>query len=264
VAADYAPISTFASEAPPASLCVVVSQRLSPNARVPLSRASAYQRVLLVTSVDDEDATARGVRVVKHGPCDEDGLFLRVIGPAAANATVIRLAGALLGTADGPVAGLREALATAGERATKAMHGIDPLALADIVGLVAIGPDTALCEGLRHKLLEALGRTHPPLWDLCALVHGPLQSFYERPATLVLFERETTPPDLTKRLASVLHPERHRVVRLRSALPGPFALLDFDLQLDHLVLAALRASPRDLAAWPAKGCDAPLYELGLT
>ena len=109
--------------------------------------------------------------------------------------------------------------------------------------------------------LEGLGRPCP-LWDLCALVHGPLQSFYEREATLVLFEREGTRSDLGARLGRVLDPTRHALVRLRSAVPGPLALVDFDLQLDWLLVEALRGSARDLAEWPGKGRDTALYDLG--
>ena len=270
--ADFTPISSFIEAAPPADVCVVVSQRLSPNALVPLARAGAYRHVLLVTTLDEGDLAraaprAGDVRLLKHGPRDEDGLLLRLIGPAAASATILRLvrevANRLAPESHAP--DVAPALESARDRASKAMLGIDPRALFDVAGLVAVGTDVALCEGLRHKLLEGLGRAHPPIWDLCALVHGPLQSFYERTATLVLFERETAgsrTSELPSLLARVLHPDRHNLVRLRSALPGPHALLDFDLQLDHLVLEALRAQPRDLVEWPGKGRDAPLYDLG--
>ena len=93
---------------------------------------------------------------------------------------------------------------------------------------------------------------------------GFFESFYDREATLVLLERENpTTQDLTARLMRVLDPARHHVVRLRSSLPGPYALLDFELQLDWLVVDALENRPRDLVDWPGKGCDAPLYELGI-
>jgi len=89
VLAEFASISSFVEGAPRADTCVVVSQRLSPNARVPLARASSYAHTVLVTTVDDGP---KGVRVVKHGPRDEPGLLLRVAGPAAAMATCIQIA----------------------------------------------------------------------------------------------------------------------------------------------------------------------------
>jgi hypothetical protein len=257
--ADFAPVSSFADGAPPADACVVVSQGLSPNARLPLARIGSYARTVLVTTVDADDLRARGVIVVQHGPAAEGDLLLRVVGPAAANATVLRIAAAVGAGDDGGDVG--EALATAGARAKRALGDADAAALFDLAGLVAAGADAELAEGLRHKLLEGLGISEPPVWDVCSIVHGPLQSFYERDATLVLLERDGRRTDLTDRLTRVLLP-RHRVVRLRSALPGALALLDWDLQLDHLVLAALRARPRDLVDWPGKGRDAPLYDLG--
>ncbi|HEY1954873.1 MAG TPA: hypothetical protein VGH28_04660 [Polyangiaceae bacterium] len=261
--ADFAPISSFADGAPAADACVVVSQGLSPNARLPLARAAAYARMILVTAHDADHA---GVAIVRHGPASEDGLLLRVVGPAAANATVVRLAKAITRETNGNGAShsppdVGGALATARQRALDALGDHEPASMFELAGLVASGDDTTLCDGLRHKLLEGLGRTHPPIWDVCALVHGPLQSFYERDATLLSIEREPSRGDLHERLARVLLP-RHRVVRLRSKLPGALAVLDFDLQLNHLLVEALRARPRDLAEWPGKGCDGALYELG--
>jgi hypothetical protein len=261
VLADFAPISSFAEEPPHADVCVVVSQRLSPNARVPLSRAASFAHTLLVTTVDE---APRGVRIVKHGPRDEPGLLLRVAGPAAAMATCIQIAHevASFNQRNGlsvPVAPLEGALRSARERASAGSGSLHELA-----GFVALGGDVALADGLRNKVLEGLGVAHPPVWDLCGLVHGPLQSFYDRQATLVLLERDNrTTRNLTARLMRVLDPARHHVIRLRSSLPGAYALLDFELQLDWLVVDALEARPRDLVDWPGKGCDAPLYELGI-
>ena len=271
--ADFAPISSFAESAPPGDACVVVSQGLSPNTSIPLARAGDYARMMLVTA---SRADHRDVVAVRHGPSNEDGLLLRVVGPAAATATVVRLAKAITHETNGNGAShahdLDGALDTARARALAALHDVDPAALFDVVGIVASGADTALCDGLRHKLLEGLGRGHPPVWDVCGLVHGPLQSFYERDALLLVVEREPPPdppqagrrahltPDFHERLARVLLP-RHRIVRLRSRLPGALAVLDFDLQLDHLLVEALQARPRDLAEWPGKGRDGALYEL---
>jgi hypothetical protein len=222
--AEHVPISSFLGEAPPSGdVCAVVSQCLSPNARLPLAHAKSYAEMLLLTTVGD---VPDGICTIRHGPRDEEGLLLRVVGPAVANVIAMRFTGH-----EPPPD--RSALADARRRAEAATGGLDPRALHDIVGLVAMGPDVALCDGLRHKMLEALGRVHP-VWDLCGIVHGPLQSFYDRQATLVTLEREGASSELFERLASVLHPERHRVVRL----------------------------PRDLLEWPGKGRDAPLYELG--
>jgi hypothetical protein len=264
VLAEFAPISSFAHEAPRADVCVVVSQRLSPNARVPLSRSASYAHTLLVTTVDGSADAPNDVRVVKHGPRDEPGLLLRIAGPAAAMATCIQIAHEIAsfharnGLAT-PVVELEGAFASARARVSPSSGSLHELA-----GFIALGGDVALAEGLRNKVLEGLGGAHPPVWDLCGLVHGPLQSFYDREVTLVLLERDdATTKDLTARLMRVLDPARHHVIRLRSSLPGAYALLDFEIQLDWLVVDALEKRPRDLVDWPGKGCDAPLYELGI-
>lgn len=260
VVAEYAPISSFIDGVPRAADapggpngCVVVSQRLSPNARFPIARVAEYERMVLVTSVED---APRNVEIARHGPREEDGLFLRVIGPAAAGATILRLASA---TSPPNVA---SALASSRARALGALaeSGARADALFDVAAIVTTGELAAHCVGLEHKLLEGLGRA-APIVDLCALVHGPLQSFYDRDAVIIVLARDATRA-LMARLARVLNPERHRVVRLESSLPRAFARVDFDLMLDHLLVEALRARPRDLADWPGKGRDSALYDLG--
>nr|MCU0684246.1 hypothetical protein [Polyangiaceae bacterium] len=103
--ARFAPLSSFLPErdAPPADALVIFSQGLSPNARLALERASAYERALLVTGLEPDahappaspartlaDYQARGLGIWCHPPPSEDGLLLRVQGPAAATLTAYR------------------------------------------------------------------------------------------------------------------------------------------------------------------------------
>jgi len=279
ILAEFAPVSAFVGEPPAADVCVVVTQALSPNARLALARQHAYAHTVLVTTQTAKtnaivaSAEASGVVVVSHGPPEEDGLLLRVVGPACASAAVVSLSLHLVRASGGPrselawadhLGDVASAIDGAGARAAAALAGRNPRALLDVAGFVAAGEDGALFDGFRHKVLEGLGRSQPPLWDTCGVAHGPLQSFYDRRATVISLERAGSPTngELVARLERVLDSGRHTLIRLGSALPGPLALFDLDAQLDHLIVAALRAAPRDLANWPGKGRDEPLYGLG--
>ena len=66
---------------------------------------------------------------------------------------------------------------------------------------------------------------------------------------------------LLDRLERVLHPARHRLIRLSATTPGAMAVFEHGAGLDRLMISALEARPRDLNCWPAKGVDEPLYGL---
>lgn len=270
VPAVFHPVTSFLEEtAPEGAVLVVVSQRLSPNARLPLRHRGRYEATILVTTLDpatDEQARAlasEGVCVVVHGPAAEDGLLLRVQGPAVANLTILRVALAVRAARGLPLPRWASALDRFELRAAE-HEPIASEAFFDPIAFVACGEDVSLAHGLRHKLLEGLVNGEPHVWDGCGIVHGPLQSFYERRQLLLALVREGDGPSLgvMTRLAKVLDPARHRMLVLRTRLPGPLALFELDLALDALLVAALEARPRDLGNWPGKGVDAPIYELG--
>ena len=276
VVAELAPVSAFFEDPPRGEVLVVVSQRLCPNARLALAARGAFRETVLLTTLSaSSDATvaalvAEACRVVTHGPTDEPLLLLRVLGPAVATVVALRLVIEVARVLGAPaphwadaIAEVPRAAASAARQAEEAMRGFDASILLDRMVLVTTGRDRAHGEGLRLKVIEALGRHEPALWDVCGLVHGPLQSFFDDTATVVALERETPASmELVDRLARILRPPRHRLVRLRARLPGPLAAVEHDAALDALVVRALEAAPRDLVDWPAKGKDGPLYELG--
>jgi hypothetical protein len=269
VPAIFHPVTSFLGDtSPQGAVLVVVSQRLSPNARLPLRHRGRYGATILVTTLDpaaDEQAralAAEGVCLVVHGPVTEDGLLLRVQGPAVANLMVLRLALAVRIAQSLPKPAWASALE--GFAPNAAEHEALPSdALFDPIAFVACGEDVSLACGLRHKLLEGLGSGEPHIWDGCGIVHGPLQSFYERRQLLLALLRTGDEPTLGvfARLEKVLDPTRHRMLVLRATLPGPLALFELDLALDALLVGALEVRPRDLGNWPGKGVDAPIYEL---
>lgn len=273
----FVPLSCFYGEGAAAlaraGTLVLFSQGLSPNARLAL-RAPASRRVL-ITAVPPlqagdapESAAAQvergGALVLRHGPLAEDQILLRVQGPAAASLLGLRLLAALARAAGRAPAweGLlpqvpAAVLAAAGvAAAAQALHG--PLAF------VTSGGYGELCHGLRWKLLEGLWREEPPCWDVLQVAHGPLQSFYEGSMTLLGLRRPEEPEELYQRLRQVLVPARHTLLLMPARLPAPLSFFEHDAQCNALLLRALQERPRDLRAWPARGRDQALYDLGLS
>lgn len=290
IAAEYIPLSEFVAPEPGASSTVaadwpvargtliVFSQGLAPNARFPLLHAQRFRRCLLVTAVTPKPADsamqspdvsaiaaaaqARGVEVLTLPPSDEDGLLLRVVGPA-----VHALAAAWLAGCD--PAWLRQVPTVY----AAADDGLPPASLrqGDMlpkVALIASGRYASACFGLRWKLLEGLQQGDPPIWDLLQVAHGPLQSIWRRPQTLLVLKRQAATHEaaLHAALSQVFQPPLHGIVTLTaSRLPGLLAYFEHDAQLNACVLDGLTPRPGqptiDLISWPGRGHDGPLYNL---
>ncbi len=268
--AEFVPLSSFAlGDAPLGDALAVFSQELSPNARLGLAARSNYAHALLVTATPERPharaAAIDGVVVCAHPPSSEASLLLRVLGPAAASIAALRLAeevaedpGAILSRET--VEALPDATESAFREARSLAADIDftaPLAL-------ITAPDGAeAAHGLRWKWLEGTGLHDPPCWDVLQFAHGPWQHVVDRPYTLVSLERDgASSRDLFDRLASMLDPSRHRLVRARAKLPSAAAFFEHDAVLNAMVCAALPTLSRDLARWPGAGADGALYDLG--
>jgi creatinine amidohydrolase len=259
--ARYLPLSAFAG-GPPATrgdeaLCVV-SQGLSPNARLALGHAEAFREAYLVTAVPEGDPRvsafeARGGRVLAHPPFEERGTLLRVVGPAAALGAVGAFAGERLEASE------RSALESARRAARVKARALSTEELARPCVLVTSGENRAIAEGLGLKWVEGLGRPMPPSWDVLELSHGPFHAFYGEAMLLVGLG---PPSPLDDALEQMLVPSRHTFVRLGVDLSRHVSRLAAELSANELLLASLRAWPRDLTAWPSMGKDEPLYGLG--
>ncbi len=263
--AEYAPLSAFAvDQAPRADVCVLFSQSLSPNARLVLRAHERFRDVVVVSSIPSDhplgmEIVRRGAQLITHGPCEERGLLLRVLGSMAACVIASRLARAAIAERHGHDPAWSVHLSHLARVVAQAARPAAPLH-ARLV-LVSAEEDPHTFEGLRLKLVEGLGRDAVVV-DVCAVAHGPLQSFWDEPATIVTLEHAgDRSRDLFERLATVLRPH-HQLVRLTATLPPPLDYFEHAAMLDHLVIAALRARPRDLYEWPGKGHDGALYDVG--
>jgi creatinine amidohydrolase len=153
------------------------------------------------------------------------------------------------------------AAASARGRALRAGFPGDPLE-----GALAIlaGPRNAPGGPLlARKLLEGLLVPLPPVWDLVDFAHGGFQQLFPERATLLalLAPGDGSDEALLARAEAMLERERHRVLRLRSELPPPYASLEHEALGNELLLGALEARELDPARWPGRDRDAPLYAL---
>lgn len=275
-AAAYVPLSEFVAPSVPLAggTLVLFSQGLAPNARYPLLHLGQFRRTLVVTAVapsptsakDGEAkgvsgiaarAQAQGATIVTLPPAEEDGLLLRIVGPAVHALCAAYLAG----VPHEQLASVPAVYEAPADAATDSLlHKGELLPIA----LVASGRYADACFGLRWKLLEGLHVPDPPIWDILQVVHGPFQSLWHHAQTLVVLGRDDAPHEapLTARLDAVLAKPRHRVLRLPATrLAGLLAYFEHDAQLNRLVLRAIAERGVDLVSWPGRGYDGPLYLL---
>jgi creatinine amidohydrolase len=119
-------------------------------------------------------------------------------------------------------------------------------------------------DNLRLKVLEGMLLPLPPLFDLLEVAHGPLQQALAGRATFLAFERarERREGEQLERLAGILAPERHRLVRLMAHEPGPCAVFEHEALMNALLLRFIAEREVDQVRWPGRGRDAPLYDVG--
>ncbi len=269
-------------------ILIVISQGLSPNARVALQHADNWAGRVLLTATTaagakrdgkDEKAAllaeleASGVEVHPF-PAGEDeyDTLVRVVGPLVGYLVAIRLVHALAAAlgrtlpiqAD-QLALIPARVAAAPEVVATILDGTRDLVerLGGPLTLLATGGYAELAENLRYKVLEGMLRPLPPVFDLMHLAHGPYQQMHAHPMTLVALTRTTlaSEPAMLARVEAMLVPERHRLVRLPATLPGPLAVFEHEALMNELMVRVIEADGLDQVSWPGRGADAPLYDV---
>lgn len=270
VSAEFAPISAFMGDSlrRAGRRLVLFSQGLSPNARLVLQGAEP-RRTLLLTSVTKDtpevgvlldDLERQKGAVWTLPPAREDGLLLRVEGPAVALFTAAAwVESRVFRGGHLPLPNL-DFWRSSAERARRAKGDFDLTCLDGPVAFVSFGIDPVALHTLRWKWLEGLGCPEPHVWDILEVAHGPLQGARERNLPFVAFVPDGKAGEaLIPILQGALDPARQPLLVLRSPLRWPLAMVDFDLQLNALLLDILTARPRPLGL-PA-GPEEALYRL---
>jgi hypothetical protein len=254
-----------------ADALVVFSQSLSPNAQIPLRHVERYRRVFLVTSLRPDDVRiaaliARGVTIVEHGPPHEEGLLVRVIGPLLASTAALSLALAACASAGRALPAwatetsqIAKASELASEQATCLTHVLVQNGARKPLALLVTGDEAEWLAPLALRIVESLGMSHVPVWDTLGFAHGPLQATYDTPCILLALDSGRNCAILD-RVARVLAPERHTLIRISATLPAPLSMFECAAAIDALTLSSLQQLPRSLAVWPGQGCDKPLYQ----
>jgi creatinine amidohydrolase len=263
-----------------AQTLVVISQGLSPNARLLLERRHAWRHVVVMTAASQDTARRAGDAAkadflaelretgveIRRFPAgdDEYTTLVRVVGPMAGYWCALRFVEALTGEQQLDVTSVCDALAAAPARLAALVPAFDPAWLDEQTALLVTGTYGELVQNLRYKLLEGMLLPEPPVWDVLQMAHGPFQQVHDRRATFLALTRTDAPLEeaLLARLEAMLDPARHRLIRLPATLPGPLAVFEHEALLNEMMLRYVAGRAIDQTRWPGRGRDAALYELG--
>ena len=175
--ARIAPISALVAAPDPSAaddVLIVVSQGLSPNARLPLRRASAWRWVLVLTAATEDGARAvgdvgkaellaelrqAGVTICPY-PAGENEYttLVRVVGPMAGYLCALSVAAAIApaSTPSWDIETICAALEAAPARIDGALSGFEVARLRDGVMFLTTGTYGELADNLRFKVLEGM------------------------------------------------------------------------------------------------------------
>jgi creatinine amidohydrolase len=268
--ARVVPLSWFASASTASfhdDVLVVISQGVSPNARVALRDAAAWRHVLLLTAAGDERfyeaAVPAGVAVCPFPAGQDEYLTLvRVVGPMAGYLTALHVAGSRAPA--WRIDDICDTLRAAPPRAAGLLAELDVTRLRSGIAFLTSGTYGELTHNLRCKVLEGMLLPAPPVWDLLEVAHGPLQQAHRGALTFIALTRRDAAPleaDVLARLEGALDGERHTILRLDATLPGPLAIFEHEALMNELMLRYIAASEIDQIDWPGRGRDRELYEI---
>jgi creatinine amidohydrolase len=280
------PISALAAAPDPAAaddVLIVVSQGLSPNARLALAHAASWRRVLLLTAASEDGAraagdTAKADLLAELAAADvticpfpvgenEYETLVRVVGPIAGYLCALHVAAALAPAAvpSWDVEMICAALEAAPGRVDRALAGYEVARLRDGVTFLTSGTYGELTDNLRYKVIEGMLLPAPPVWDLLELAHGPLQQTHTGPMTFIALTRGDAASfehEMLARVERALDGGRHALLRLDATFPGALAIFEHEALMNELMLRFIAARTVDQIGWPGREKDRELYEIG--
>lgn len=243
---------------------VVFSQGLSPNARIAIERgANASTRILVTASPAHpfaQRARDDGWLVCAHEPADEGALLVRLTGPACALAAARVLSESSARDRNGHRARADVAFAEGVDEGWAVARAVDVASLEHVRAMLCSGGDDETHAGLAWTWMESTLSAPVAMWDVLGFAHGPYQSLFERRAALIALEHAHN-AQLFDGVEAMLDRERHTLVRVRAGKFGALSVFSHMGALWALAISLLERRPRDLAAWPGKGRDKPLYDI---
>jgi fructoselysine-6-P-deglycase FrlB-like protein len=277
--AEFLPLSGFCdapSEFFAGKVLVVVSQGVSPNAQVALSRRHDFAGCIVLTASTAAGALAAnkperarliealessGTQFVRFPLEEEYSTLIRFVGPMAGYLAAFSLAasaGAQLPRIDRST--LAPLLARTAEPDLVAYFVEAAEEMRRGFYLVCAAPLVEYAHNLGYKFLEGLFWSSPGLWDFLQFAHGPFQELTLQPRPVIILEGpEPATRELAGRTRSMLDGVGLPCRTIAYSAPDPLAIFELEAVFNSLVFQLIQRFAVDQIRWPSKGKDDPLY-----
>jgi hypothetical protein len=263
------------------SLLVVISQGLSPNAQIVLQNRGNFGRTALLTSVTPAGARRTGKAeraqlveaisseggLVERFPLeDEYEVLVRIVGPLLgylAAAQFAKRLGASVSTPD--PATIRKALESALDVSSCEKGDWTYASLSRGSVVLAPAPLCSFSSNLTTKFVEGLFVPAPLLCEGLAFAHGGFQFAVSAQAPVIMLgvKKSEFPAQyaLLKYASEMCLSAGVRSLLLPSSLPIPFAILEYEMRLNAIIVQLMREQGIPQRNWPGKGLDRALYAI---
>lgn len=243
---------------------VVFSQALSPNAQLAMSKRNTFQHLILFTGcIDSSNELIQKLNQEKqtiiHYPVPEEKkLLIRILGPLCCYLSVIQF---INHNWHNPIPECNHnvLLSAINKKAinpdfflTHAKQGI----------IFLMGsPTSEYSQNLAYKFLEGLFLTTPTITDYLSLVHGTFQQLINNPKLILNFQHASGDKTLSLKANTIIEQTTSKILEISSDLPPPWDIFEYEMILNHLVLAGLKKWKIDQITWPGKGLDIEIYKI---
>lgn len=287
---ESALVTTMTTTPPPArrsrpSVLVVFSQGLSPNSWAALGHMDSFDRVVLFTAVTDAShspkklswlertrAHAGGGVVVTFPLEDEYGILVRVVGPIAGFLRAYQCVRSWFSPDLPDPAMVLPMVKRADEtRAPEAfVRALKSDQLRDLQ-ILAPYPMSGYMLNAAKKFEEGMMLITPTVSDYLSFPHGRHQLLIGRyttkgkagdpQAAVLIFDSGRTSDGRIVPLAREMTDGVIPTWTLRSVLPIPLQVIEFEAILNHLMLTIVEDLAVDQCHWPGHDRESPLYHV---
>ncbi|OIO59140.1 MAG: hypothetical protein COZ46_05670 [Verrucomicrobia bacterium CG_4_10_14_3_um_filter_43_23] len=271
--AEFWPLSSFVSLSQSLqhieSTLVVISQGISPNTHIAISKGIYFKDRLLFTASRNKDII-KDLKEEKwslfYFPMeDEYDILIRIVGPLCGYVAIIQYISNAFINHTLPEFLTQQILNTIAEVNNEPI----PFSKEDFIalrerGCVLIGTDSLPEYGynLPYKFLEGLFVPHPSFIDLLSLCHGTLQELFINPKHVFLFlQDDAWQIEIAERAKKIIEPFGCPTISYIAKLPPPWSILEYEMLLNNMVSQGLSILKINQRNWPAFGLDKPLYEI---
>ncbi len=250
---------------------VVFTQGMSPNAHIAINRRQLFQHLILFTGQTLQSNEVLKIlyqerqTIIELPAQHEKGLLIRILGPLCGYLSILQFINHNWDNIIPPCnKDLSEVLfqtQNKGKSNSDYFLSNNPKNIILLLG-------SPLCEysqNLAYKFLEGLFLPLPTSVDYLSFAHGTFQQWINDPKLIIFFTQNSSADiELYRRAYSMVEEAKSKTIEISSELTPPWNIFEYEMILNHLILAGIKKFDINQRNWPGKNLDYVIYSLGLS